>query len=377
MKNSVLTWLGAAVAIVVLLIISGAFYIVPETEQVIVTQFGQAVGKPVTEAGVHFKIPFTHQIHRIEKRVLEWDGPIAEMPTKDKLYIIVDAFGRWRISDPMRYFIRLRDERSAQSRLDDILGSETRNTVARHELVELIRTTKDRKAAVDDTLVVGSGSVAAGLPPIMHGRVALEQEIAARAQAKLAEFGIELLDVRFKRINYNPAVTGKIFERMISERRQIAERFRSEGAGEAAKIIGSKERDLKEIESEAYRKVQTVQGKADAEATSIYAQAYNQSLESREFYNFTRALETYRTSFQKGTTLILTTEGSFLRFLEGEASGFTGGAAAGGAAPPSTAPNRSPAPSAPDRSPIEPTAGEPAARQPALEAPVPAGAGAR
>ena len=333
MKNPIFTWLAVAIAIVVLLIISGAFYIVPETEQVIVTQFGQTVGQPVTRAGVHFKVPFTQQIHRIEKRVLEWDGPVAEMPTKDKLYIIIDVFGRWKISDPMKYFIRLRDERSAQSRLDDILGSETRNTVARHELVELVRTTRDRKAAVDDTLVVGSGSVAAGLPQIQHGRVALEQEIAARAQAKLAEFGIELLDVRFKRINYNPAVTGKIFDRMISERRQIAERFRSEGAGEAARIIGSKERDLKEIESGAYRVVQTVQGKADAEATAIYAQAYNQNPQAREFYSFTRALETYRTSFQKGTTVILTTQGSFLRFLKGEAAGATGSAGTGAPSP--------------------------------------------
>jgi membrane protease subunit HflC len=193
-----------------------------------------------------------------------------------------------------------------------------RNTVARHELVELIRTTKGRKAAIDDTLVVGSGSVASGLPAIQLGRVALEHEIAEQARQKLAELGIDLLDVRFKRINYNPAVAAKIFERMISERRQIAERFRSEGAGDAARILGSKERDVKEIDSEAYRKVQALQGKADAEATSIYASAYNQTAQAREFYGFTRALETYRTSFQRDTTLVLTTESSFLRFLKGE-----------------------------------------------------------
>lgn len=318
MKSSFSFWLGTIALLFVLLIASGAFYIVPETEQVIVTQFGQPVGAPVTAAGVHFKIPFIQDVNRIEKRILAWDGPTAEMPTKDKLYIVVDVFGRWRISDPMQYFIRLRDLRSAQSRLDDILGSETRNTVARHELVELIRTDKARKAAIDEALAQGSGSVASGLPPIKYGRVTLEKEVSDQARAKLAEFGIELLDVRFKRINYNPAVSAKIFDRMISERRQIAERFRSEGAGEAAKIIGSKERDLRQIESEAYRKIQGIQGKADAEATAIYASAYNQSPAASEFYSFTRALETYQLSFQRGTTLILTTQGGFLRYFKGE-----------------------------------------------------------
>ena len=317
MKASVLFLV--AVVIAVLLVLSAAFYIVPETEQVIITQFGKPVGVPTTKSGIHFKAPFIQEVHRIEKRVLEWDGPTAEMPTKDKLYIVVDTFGRWRISDPMQYFIRMRDERSARSRLDDILGSETRNTVARHELVELIRTDKGRKAAIDDTAVAGSGSIAVGLPPIKFGRNALEKEIGEQARIKMKEFGIELLDIRFKRINYNPAVSEKIFDRMISERRQIAERFRSEGAGEAARIIGSKERDLRQIQSEAYRKVQVLQGKADADATAIYAAAYNQNPEAREFYGFTRTLETYRTSFRKDTTVILTTEGSFLRFLKGEA----------------------------------------------------------
>jgi len=317
MNSKALPILLLAAAVLLFLGASNIFFIVLETEQVIVTQFGKPVGEPITKAGVHFKLPFIQEVHSFEKRVLEWDGPVAEMPTKDKLYIVVDTFGRWRISDPMQFFIRLRDERSAQSRLDDILGSETRNTVARHELVEMIRTTKDRKAAVDDTLVEGSGSVAAGLPPIQFGRVKLEKEITDEARTKLAEFGIELLDVRFKRINYNPAVSAKIYDRMTSERRQIAERFRSEGEGEAAKIIGSKDRDLKEIESEAYRKVQTVEGKADAEATAIYAKAYNQSPESRDLYEFQRTLDTYKTSFQTNTTLILSTQGSFLRFLKG------------------------------------------------------------
>ncbi len=316
---SISTWFKLAIVFALVLVFSGAAFVVPETEQVILTQFGKPVGGVISHAGLHFKVPFIQDVNRIEKRVLEWDGPSAEMPTKDKLYLVVDTFGRWRISDPLQYFLRLRDERSAQSRLDDILGSETRNTVARHELVELVRTTKDRKAALDDTIVNASGTAAAGLPPIQFGRVTLEKEIGDQARKKLEEFGIELLDVRFKRINYNPAVSAKIFDRMTSERRQIAERFRSEGAGEAAKIMGSKERDLKEIESVAYRTVQGVQGKADAEATAIYAQAYNSTPEAREFYAFTRTLETYRTVFTQGTTVVLTTEGSFLRFFKGEA----------------------------------------------------------
>ncbi len=314
--NKIAAILIAIVGFIALLAVSGAFYIVQETEQVIVTQFGKPVGAPINQAGLHFKVPFIQEVNRVDKRVLEWDGPVAEMPTKDKLYIVVDTFARWRVSDPMQFFIRLNDLRRAQSRLDDILGSETRNTVARHELVEMIRTTKDRKAAVDDTLAAGGGSTSGGLPPIHSGRVALEREITEEARGKLAEFGIELLDVRFKRINYNPAVSAKIYSRMMSERQQIAERFRSEGQGEAAKILGNKERDLKEIDSKAYREVQTIEGKADAEATAIYAKAFNQSPESRDLYQFQRTLDTYKTSFQGETTLVLSTQSSFLRFLK-------------------------------------------------------------
>lgn len=304
-----------AVGVIVFLAVTGAFYIVPETEQIIITQFGQPIGEPVTTAGLKLKVPFIQEVNRIEKRVLEWDGPSAEMPTKDKLYIIIDAFGRWQVKDPLTYFKRFRDERSAQSRLDDIIGSEMRNTIARHDLVEVVRTTKDRKAVLEPS-VEGTVSTA-GLPPIRLGRVALEQEVFVSAKNKLAEIGVELLDVRFKRINYNGAVATKIFERMISERRQIAERFRSEGAGEAAKILGGKERELRQIESEAYRETQIIQGKADAEATTIYAQAYNASPQSREFYEFLRAMETYKTSFSKDTTVVLTTDSGLLRFLKG------------------------------------------------------------
>lgn len=320
MNSKAASILVGIIALFALLGISGAFYTVSETEQVIITQFGKPVDGPITQAGLHFKTPFIQDVHRLDKRVLEWDGPVAEMPTKDKLYIVVDTFGRWRISNPAQFFIRLNDNRRAQSRLDDILGSETRNTVARHELVEMIRTIKDRKPAIDDTLVAGGGTTGVALPPIQYGRVSLEKEITEAARGKLAEFGIELLDVRFKRINYNPAVSAKIYSRMMSERQQIAERFRSEGQGEAAKIIGNKERDLKEIDSKAYREVQTIEGKADAEATSIYAKAYNQSPESRDLYQFQRTLDTYKTSFQTNTTLVLSTQSSLLRYLKGSTS---------------------------------------------------------
>ncbi|MES2568838.1 MAG: protease modulator HflC [Verrucomicrobiota bacterium] len=339
---SIGTILKLAVALLALMVLSGSLYQVSETDQVILTQFGKPLEKPVTTAGLHFKVPFIQEVNRIEKRVLQWDGPLAEMPTKDKLYITIDAFGRWRIKDPLTYLLRLRDERSAQSRLDDILGSEMRNTVARHELVELIRTTKERVAELDATTFNASGRATAGLPPIRFGRLALEEEIASNSRDKLADFGIELLDVRFKRVNYKPEVTTKIFERMISERRQIAERYRSEGAGEAAKILGAKERDLKEIESVAYRTVQGVEGKADAEASRIYAQAYNQSPDAREFYGFTRALETYRTTFSQDTTLVLTTESSFLRYFKGDPGPQSAAPAALPVVPP---PGEAPAPS--------------------------------
>jgi len=253
----------------------------------------------------------------------------------------VDAFGRWRISDPLQFYLRLRDERSAQSRLNDILGSEMRNTIARHDLVEVVRTTKGRKPVQDTSL--GNTVPVSNFPTIQLGRVTLEKEVFDAAKGKLAEFGIDLLDVRFKRINYNPAVASKIYDRMVSERTQIADRFRSEGAGEAAKIIGNKERDLRMIESEAYRESQKLMGKADAEATAIYASAYNGSAEAREFYGFLRVLETYKTSFSEETTVVLTTDSPLLRFLKG--SEFVGASTPKSDAPPT--PGSAPPPGRP------------------------------
>ena len=301
---------------------ASALYTVNEVEQVIITQFGKPVGVPVTTAGLKVKVPFIQEVNPIDKRVLEWDGSPSDMPTKDKLYISVDLFARWRIVDPLQYFLRLRDERSAQSRLDDILGSETRNAVAKHELIEIIRTTRDRLPLRDALLTEAERKLDMGtLVPIQKGRKLVEQEIFTAAAEKVEVFGIELLDIRFKRINYNESVRPKIYDRMISERRQIAERFLSEGNGEAARIRGNRIRDLNKIQSEAYREVEEIRGVADAKATEIYARAYNQSPEAVAFYEFTRTMQSYKSIIGNNTTLVLSTDSDLFKFLKGMAPG--------------------------------------------------------
>ncbi|MEH6543702.1 MAG: protease modulator HflC [Porticoccaceae bacterium] len=322
MKNVTLFGISA-IALVGVFVLGSSIYTVDEVEQVIITQFGKPVGEPVTTAGLKFKTPFIQEVNPIDKRVLEWDGAPSDMPTKDKLYISVDLFARWRIVDPLQYFLRLRDERSAQSRLDDILGSETRNAVAKHELIEIIRTTKDRVPLLDTALgdVVlssnGQGINMGALVPIEKGRKLVEQEIFAAAAEKVGVFGIELLDIRFKRINYNASVRPKIYDRMISERRQIAERFLSEGNGEAARIRGNRVRDLNKIQSEAYRQVEEIRGLADAKATEIYASAYNQSPQAVEFYEFTRTMASYPAIIGESTTIVLSTDSDLFKFLKG------------------------------------------------------------
>ena len=299
-------------------VLMSSIYTVSEVEQMIITQFGKPVGAPVTSAGLKAKIPFIQEINPIDKRILEWDGSPSDMPTKDKLYISVDLFARWRITAPLQYFLRLRDERSAQSRLDDILGSETRNAVAKHELIEIIRTTKDRVPLRDALLTGAEQELDMGsLVPIQKGRKLVEQEIFTAAAEKVQVFGIELLDIRFKRINYNESVRPKIYDRMISERRQIAERFLSEGNGEAARIRGNRVRDLNKIQSEAYRQVEEIRGVADATAAEIYARAYNQSPEAVEFYEFTRIMRSYKSIIGENTTLVLSTDSDLFKFLKG------------------------------------------------------------
>jgi len=299
-------------------VLTNAIYTVNEVQQIIVTQFGKPVGEPVTTAGLKMKVPFIQEVNPIDKRVLEWDGAPSDMPTKDKLYISVDLFARWRIVDPLQYFLRLRDERSAQSRLDDILGSETRNAVAKHELIEIIRTTKDRVPLRDSMMTSAQQEVKMrSLVPIQKGRKLVEDEIFSAAAEKVEVFGIELLDIRFKRINYNQSVRPKIYDRMISERRQIAERFLSEGNGEAARIRGNRLRDLNKIQSEAYREVEEIRGVADAKATEIYAKAYNQSPESVDFYEFTRTMQSYQDIIAANSTLVLSTDSDLFKFLKG------------------------------------------------------------
>lgn len=314
-----LMFFSAAVCVATIIFFNSAFTI-SESEQAFITEFGRPVrsinaNPDLNEAGLHFKKPFLQEVNRIEKRILEWDGPETEMPTRDKLYITVDNFARWRISNPRVYFEKLRDERSALSRLDDIIGSETRNVIAAHDLIEVIRSDKNRTPNRDEALAAANPNVGT-LPPIQFGREVLSQQILKASQPKVRDWGIELLDVRFKRINYKGGVIEKIYDRMASERRQIAERFRSEGAGEAAKIIGRKERDLLSIESTAYRKEQEIKGKADALATEIYASAYNTSTEAADFYQFVKTLETYRRTLGSNTTTVMTTDSDLFRLFK-------------------------------------------------------------
>jgi modulator of FtsH protease HflC len=296
------------------IVLNSSSFIVNETEQAIVTQFGKPVGAPITTPGIHFKVPIIQDTHFFDKRFLGWNGDPNQIPTKDKRFIWVDTYARWRIVDPLRFFQRVRDERGAQTRLDDILDGETRNAIANHDLVEIVRST-NRELDVSEDLELGMEAEQASYT-IKIGRERITRLIIEASSPRLRELGIELLDLRLKRINYVDEVQQKIFERMITERKRIADKFRSEGQGEAAKILGDKERDLKEIESEAYRTAQEIMGKADAEATTIYARAYNKSPEAREFYRFLKTMETYEQTLSEKDWLVLSTEGEFFKFLQ-------------------------------------------------------------
>lgn len=304
---------GGLGALLLLLVMGGAFYTVHETDTVILTQLGEIVGEPITEPGLHFKTPFIQDVHRLEKRVLEWDGRPVEMPTKSKTYIIVDTFARWRIGDPEKYFVSVNEERRAQSRLEDIIGSEVRSAVAAHELIEVVRSDKNLELPPAQAV---EGTSLSAVQTAERGRLELEKDILAAAKPKLTELGIDLLDVRIKRVNYRQDVVESIYRRMISERQQIAQRFRSEGEGEAARIDGRRERELKRIDSEAYKRVQELRGEADAEATRVYAEAYDKSPEAREFYGFLKTLDTYRTILGNRTNMILSTDSELFRLLE-------------------------------------------------------------
>ncbi len=299
-----------AAVILALFIGSGGIFIVNETQQVIITQFGKPVGDAITTPGPHFKVPLLQDAHFFDKRFLEWDGERNQVPTKDKRFIWVDTYARWRITDPLLFYIRLTDETRAQSRLDDIIDGATRDAVANHDLVELVRST-NRTAVFDPNLA--ESDVQNQLDTIERGRPEITSDILTTVAGRTKDLGIEVIDVRFKRIDYNDDVRQNVYERMIAERNRIAQQFRSEGLGDSARIRGEKERDLKQITSDAYRKSQEIIGKADAQATAISAEAYGRD---PDFYQFLKTMETYQTTLDKDSWIILSTDGEFYRYLK-------------------------------------------------------------
>jgi membrane protease subunit HflC len=310
MKN--LSKIGTAVlTFFAVLVVMDGFFVVNETEQVVITQFGNPVGQAITEPGLNFKIPFIQTANYFEKRYLEWDGDRNQVPTKDKKFIFVDTYARWQITDPLQYFQRLGDERGAQSRLDDILDGETRNAIAAHDLVELIRSTN--REPISEGII--ADIVNDSLETVQTGRDVIQEQIQELANQRAADLGIAVLDFRFKRINYVEEVRRTVYDRMISERNRIADKFRSEGQGESSRINGEKERELLRIQSEAFREAETIRGKADAEAAAIYNSAYNRSSSARELYDFVKSMEAYASTIDKETSLIISTDSEFYKYL--------------------------------------------------------------
>ena len=303
----------AIVIISVLLAISGVLYIVDETRQVVITQFGKPIGEPVTGAGLHFKMPFIQQANYFEKRVLEWDGTPNQIPTKDKRYIWVDTTARWKIVDALKFLQSVGNEMGAHARLDDIIDSATRDSITSHKLVEVARNTnriiEERQEAKEDRMK----QAVEKLEKIKIGREILTRAILREASKIVPQYGIELIDVRIKRINYVSDVQKKVFDRMISERKRAAEQYRSEGQGKRAEIEGRRGKELNQIRSEAYKIAEEIKGKADAEAIDIYANAYNKD---PEFYSFLRTLDTYKNTIDANTTVILSTDSEYLQYLK-------------------------------------------------------------
>jgi membrane protease subunit HflC len=311
LNKKFIIWAG--LIIFTLIIVGSAAFVVTETEQVIITRFGKPVGDPIINPGINFKIPLIEEANFFEKRFLEWDGDPNQVPTKDKRFIWVDTYARWRITDPLLFFQRLRDERGAMSRLDDILDGEVRDAIANHDLVEVVRTS-NRIPQVDEELTgVDETDL---LSEIKDGREIITRVILKNGAERIKDLGIELLDLRFKRINYVQEVREKVYDRMIAERKRIADKYRSEGEGEASKILGQKERELKKITSEAFKTSEEIRGKADAAVTRIYASAYNRSADTREFYKFLKTMETYEATFNQDDWLILSSDSDFYKYLK-------------------------------------------------------------
>lgn len=304
--------IGLVVAFVLFIGAMQGFYTVKEYEQVVITQFGKPVGEAITEAGMHFKIPFIQTANFFDKRFLEWDGDPNQVTTKDKKFIYVDTYARWQIIDPLQFYKRLTNERGAQSRLDDILDGETRDFIANNYLEEAVRSSNRSP--------MSSGAISEiiedSLSVIYVGRDSIQESIQKSANAQATDLGIAILDFRFKRINYAEEVKTQVYERMKSERFRIADKFRSEGQGEASRINGEKERELKTIQSEAFRKAEEIKGVADAKAASVYSSAYNKSPQSRQLYNFLKSMETFQKTFDTQTTVILSTNSDLYKYLK-------------------------------------------------------------
>jgi membrane protease subunit HflC len=297
--------------VIALLLSAQSIFILDETQQAIVTQFGKPVGEPRTSPGVNFVIPFIQKVQFFDKRYLEWDGDKNQVPTKDKKFIFVDTYARWEITNPLQFFIRLRDERSAQSRLDDILDGETRNAIASHNLLDIVRSTNREPEVTEEFM-----EELEVLQEIEVGRDKIEEIILQKANERSSDLGVRILDFRFKRMNYVDEVRDRVYDRMISERNRIADQFRSEGQGEARKILGDKERDLAKIQSEAQREAEEIRGRADAEATEIYAAAYNQNRQSIDLYKFLRSMEALENSLDKETSLVISSDSDLFKYLK-------------------------------------------------------------
>lgn len=311
MNNKKYIFLIIALIVLVIVALQSA-YIVKETQQVVITQFGKPVGEAKTEPGLKFRTPFIQKTNYFEKRYMEWDGDPNQVPTKDKKFIFVDTYARWQITDPLQFFKRMTNERGAQTRLDDILDGETRDYIAAHNLEEAVRSHNRTPASSGAT----GEMIADSLASITVGRQELQRMILISANQKAQDLGIVILDFRFKRINYVDEVSTQVYERMKSERYRIADKFRSEGQGEASRINGEKERELKKIQSEAFRKAEEIKGKADAKAASIYASAYDKTSASRELYGFLKSMETFETTFDTTTTVILSTDSELFKYLK-------------------------------------------------------------
>ena len=299
-----------ALIFISLLLARGGFYVVNESEQAIVTQFGKPIGDVVYE-GLHFKLPFIQNVNRFEKRILKWDGDPNQIPTKDKKFIWIDTTARWQIADPLLFYTSVSTERGAQSRLDDIIDSVVRDSVSSHLLVELVRG-KDYQSLDGSPERFEVDGVAIPKDQLV-GREEIMAGILKKAQASTPEYGIKLLDVQIKRINYVEQVRTRVYERMINERKKVAAEYRSEGEGEKAETLGKMERELKEISSEAYRKALEIRGAADAEAASIYANAYNQD---KDFYSFLRTLESYKKTITKNGRLVISSDSGYYKYLK-------------------------------------------------------------